>query len=149
VIERKARWERALACTRAELLLEICFALVLLAVGFAIRPRLSSLVLVAVGLVAGALVHTCNRLVLAQTPFALSIDWDSDPRPSAPPRSTAAGLVVAVLNVVGIAVVYLAAGRTWRSLVPFFGGMFLAYALIAAGQRLVLESDFARRVAGL
>jgi hypothetical protein len=147
VIERRARWERALACTRTELLLESGLALAMLSAGLAIRPRLSTILASLVGLAAGVVVHTSNRLVLGQPPIRRAVEWEKDPPATAPPRATTAVMFVAALNVVGVAVVYLATG-TWKSLIAFFGGTFLAYAVIALAQRYFLERDFTHRFAG-
>jgi hypothetical protein len=146
--ERRSRWEKALACTRTEILLEALLATVLLVLGIALRPGRSTVLVIVGGLGAGLFVHVCNRLVLAQPPFLRRIDWGVDPRSAAPQRSHTSGLLVAVLTAVGIGVVYTAAGRTWTALIAFFGGSFLAYALIALLQRIFLERDFVRKTAG-
>jgi hypothetical protein len=148
VFERRARWERALACTRAELALGFCLAAALLAIGLSLRPHASSLAVAVAGFLVGLLAHTGNRLVLGQSPLWLKIDWESDPEAVRLPRGVVAGVLVAALTAVAVAIVYLAAGRTWKSLVALFGGMFLAYALIAALQRVLLDRDFAHRFAG-
>ncbi len=147
--ERRSGWENALACTRTEVLLEAFLALVLLALGTSLRPNPSTVLVIVSGLGAGLFVHICNRLVLAQPLFLRRIDWGVDPRPPASQRSHASGLLVAVLTAVGIGLVYVAAGRTWIALIAFFGGSFLAYALIALLQRIFLERDFVRTTAGL
>jgi len=149
VAERRSGWEKALDCTRTEILLEAFLAATLLALGIALRPVRSTILVIVGGIGAGLFVHVCNRLVLAQPPFLRRIDWGVDPRPAAPQRSHASGLLVAVLTAVGIGVVYAIAGRTWIALIAFFGGSFLAYALIALLQRIFLERDFARKIAGL
>ena len=146
--ERLSGWENALDCTRTEILLETFLAVVLLALGIALRPDRATVFVITGGLGAGLFVHVCNRLVLAQPLFLRRIDWRDDPRPSPPQRSHASGLLVAVLTAIGIGVVYTAAGRTWTALIAFFGGSFLAYALIALVQRILLERDFARNNAG-
>jgi cyanate permease len=146
VVERRSSWEKALDCTRTEILLEAFLAVVLLALGIALRPVRSTVLVIAGGLAAGLVVHICNRLVLAQPLFLRRIDWGVDPRPAAPRRSHSSGLLVAVLTAVGIGVVYTAAGRTWIALIAFFGGWFLAYALLALLQRIFLERDLARRI---
>lgn len=146
--ERRSGWENALDCTRTEILLEAFLATVLLALGIALRPDRSTVFVIVGGLGAGLFVHVCNRLVLAQPLFLFRIDWRVDPRPAAPQRSHASGLLVAVLTAVGIGVVYTTAGRNWTALIAFFGGSFLAYALIALFQRILLERDFAREIAG-
>jgi hypothetical protein len=145
VAERRARWEKALDCTRTDVLLEAFLACVLLTVGIALRPVRSTTWIVSGGLGAGLIVHIFNRLVLAQPPFLFRIDWGVDPKPAAPGRSQSSGLLLAVLTAIGIGVVYLAAGRTWTALIAFFGGSFLAYALIALSQRICLERDFVRK----
>ena len=145
--ERRSGWENALDCTRTEILLEAFLAAVLLAFGIALRPVGSTVLVIAGGFGAGLFVHVCNRLVLAQPLFLRRIDWGVDPRPATPQRSHTSGLLVAVLTAVGIGVVYTAAGRTWIALIAFFGGSFLAYALIALLQRILLERDFARKTA--
>ena len=48
--------------------------------------------------------------------------------------------------VLALAAVYTATGDAAASIIAFFGGMFLAYALIAAAQRYYLERDFTRRL---
>jgi hypothetical protein len=146
VIERRARWERALNCTRTEFLLGGYCALILLGVGIALRPRLSTALVAAAGLGAGLIVHACNRLALAQPPLLHRIDWESDPQPASPRRSHAAAFFVSALTIVAIGIVYLATGRTWTTLFAFFGGSFLAYALMALVQRIFLERDFARKI---
>lgn len=146
--ERLSGWERALDCTRTEILLETFLAAVLLGLGIALRLDDSTVFVIAGGLGSGLFVHVCNRLVLAQPIFLCKIDWGADPRLAAPERSHISGLLVAVLTAIGIGVVYTAAGRTWTSLIAFFGGAFLAYALIALFQRVLLERDFARNGAG-
>lgn len=143
--ERRSSWENALDCTRAEILLEAFLAAVLLALGIALRPVRSTVLVITGGFAAGLFVHICNRLVLAQPLFLRRIDWGVDPRPAAPRRSHSSGLLVAVMTAVGIGVVYTAAGRTWTALIAFFGGSFLAYALIALLQRIFLERDLARK----
>jgi hypothetical protein len=148
VAEQLSGWENALDCTRTEILLETFLAAVLLALGIALRPDRATVFVIAGGLGAGLFVHVCNRLVLAQPLFLCNIDWGVDPRPATPQRSHASGLLVAVLTAIGIGVVYTAAGRTWTALIAFFGGSFLAYALIALLQRVFLERDFARRTSG-
>jgi hypothetical protein len=148
VNERRSGWEKALNCTRAEILLEAFLAAVLLVLGIALRPNRSTILVIIGGLGAGLSVHVCNHLVLAQPLLPRRIDWEVDPRLAAPQRSHASGLLVAVLTAIGIGVVYTAAGRTWIALVAFFGGSFLAYALIALFQRIFLERDFARKTAG-
>jgi len=149
VDERRAGWEKALDCTRTEILLEAFLAAILLVLGIALRPDHSTIFVIIGGLGAGLFVHVCNHLVLAQPLFLRRIDWEVDPRPAAPQRNHASGLFVAVLTAVGIGVVYAAAGRTWTALVAFFGGSFLAYALIALFQRIFLERDFTRKTAAL
>ena len=99
-----------------------------------------------VGLAAGFFVHSCNRLVLAQPPLARRVEWEREPSSPSAPQSISAGLLVAVLTLLIIAAVYISTGDATESLIDFFGGMFLAYALIAAAQRFYLERDFARRV---
>ncbi len=145
---RLSDWERALDCTRSEILLETILAAVLLALGSALRPDRSTVFVIAGGLGAGLFVHVCNRLVLAQPIFLLGIDWGVDPRPAAPQRSQISGLRVAGLTAIGIGIGYTAAGRTWTALSAFFGGSFLAYALVALLQRVLIERDFARNGAG-
>lgn len=146
--ERLSGWERALDCTRTEILLETFLAAVLLGLGSALRPDRSTAFVIAGGLGAGLFVHVCNRLVLAQPIFLLRIDWGADLRPAAPRRSHISGLLVAVLTAIGIGIAYTAAGRTWTALIAFFGGSFLAYALVALLQRVLLERDFAHNVPG-
>lgn len=146
MVERRARWERALNCTHTELLLGIYCAAVLLGVGIALRPQMSTALVAAAGLSAGLIVHACNRLALAQPPFLRRIDWESDPQPVSQSRGFAAVFLVSVLTVLAIGFVYLATGRTWTTLIAFFGGSFLAYALIALAQRFFLERDFFRSI---
>lgn len=146
MVERRARWERALGCTRTEFLLGAYIAVVLLGLGIALRPRPSTAWVVAGGLVAGLAVHACNRLALSQPLLLRRIDWKADPHPAPPGRSSVAAFLVAVLTVVPIGVVYLSTGNNWTALIAFFGGSFLAYALIALLQRVYLERDFARRL---
>jgi hypothetical protein len=146
VIERRARWERALNCTRTELLLGIYCAAILLGVGIALRPESSTGLVAVAGLSAGLIVHVCNRLALAQPPFRRRIDWESDPQPASSRRSNAATFLITALTILAIGCVYLATGRTWTTLIAFFGGSFLAYALIALGQRVYLERDFVRNI---
>jgi hypothetical protein len=148
VIERRLRWERALGCTRSEVLLEFYLASIPLLTGIALHPQVATAFVIAAGFGAGAVVHLCNRLVLAQPPFLRRIDWEHDPDPPAPERSFAAGLLVAVFTVAAIGAVYLSAGRNWTVLIAYFGGSFLALALIALFQRIVLERDFVRIAKG-
>lgn len=149
MIERRERWERALACTRAQLVLELCASVAFLACGVALRPRPSSALIALVGLAAGFIAHSCNRLVLAQPPLVRRIDWDSEPRSPSPPRNFSAGLLVAVLILLALAAVYTETDGAATSLLAFFGGMFLAYTLVTAAQRSFLERDFARRLSAL
>jgi hypothetical protein len=148
VNERRSGWEKALNCTRTEILLDAFLAAFLLVLGIALLPNRSTILVIVGGLGAGLFVHVCNHLVLAQPLFPRRIDWGVDPRPAAPRRSHASSLLVTVLTAVGIGVVYTAAGRTWVALAAFFGGSFLAYALIALLQRIFLERDFARKISG-
>ena len=147
--ERRSGWETALDCTRTEILLEAFLAVVLLVLGTALRPDRTTVLVIVGGFGAGLFVHVCNRLVLARPLFVRRIDWRVDPRPAAPQRSHVSGLLVAALTAVGIGVVYTSAGRTWIALIAFFGGSFLAYALIALLQRIFLERDFVRSISGL
>ena len=146
MIERRARWERALSCTREQLVLEICSSFVFLAAGIGLRPRPASALIVFVGLAVGFVVYSCNRLVLARPPLARRVDWESEPRSPSAPRSFTAGLLVALLTVLAIAAVYTSTGDAPESFIAFFGGMFLAYTLITAAQRFYLERDFTRRL---
>ena len=151
MIERRARWERALSCTREQLVLEICSSLVFLAVGIGLRHLLSSALIVLIGLAWGFIVHSFNRLVLAQPPLARRVEWESEPRSPSAPRSFAAVLLVVVLNLLAIVGLYTSTGdaaAAAASLFAFFGGMYLAYALIAAAQRFYLERGFARCLSG-
>jgi threonine/homoserine/homoserine lactone efflux protein len=148
VIERRARWERALACTREQLVLEICSSLVFLVAAIGLRPRPSSALVVLFGFAVGIVVHGCSRLLLALPPLVRKVEWDSEPRSPSPARSFSAGLLVAVLTLLAIAAVYTSTGHAVAGLFAFFGGMFLAYTLITAAQRFYLERDFARRLSG-
>jgi hypothetical protein len=148
VIERRARWERALACTRQQLVLEICSSLVFLVAAIGLRPRPSSALIVLFGFAVGVVVYGCNRLVLALPPFVRRVEWGSEPHSPSPPRSFSAGLLVAVLTLLAIVAVYKSTGHAVASLFAFFGGMFLAYTLITAAQRFYLERDFARLLSG-
>jgi len=141
----RTRWEQALACTRPQLVLEISSSLVLLGLGIALRPRPSTALIMAVGLAVGIVLHVCNRLALAQPPLLRRVDWESEPRLPSPRRSITAGLLVAVGTALAIAVVYQLTGKTLTSLLALIGGVFGAYALIAAAQRFYLEREFARR----
>ena len=142
----RARWERAFACSREQLVIEICSSLVFLAVAIALRPRLSSALIALTGLAWGFVVHSGNRLVLAQPLLVRRFERDSEPRSPSVPRSFSAGLLVAVLSLLAIAVVYTTADHAVASVFAFFGGMFLAYALIVAAQRFYLERDFERQL---
>lgn len=144
MIERRARWERALACTRGQLGFDICASFCFLALGVGLHPRLSSAVIVLVGFVGGFIVHTCIRLVLALPPFARRVDWESGPRVHSTPRYFATGLLVMVLFVPAGAVVYTSTGDPDKSLFALIGGMSLAHALITAVQRFYLDRDFMR-----
>ena len=143
----RTRWERALACTRPQLALEICCSLAALGLGIGVRPRPSTALIVAVGLAEGFVLHVANRLVLAQPPFLRRFDWENEPLSPPPDRSSLAGLLVAAVTALSIAAAYLLTGETLASLPAFIGGIFLAYALVAAAQRFYLERDFERRFA--
>ena len=143
----RTRWEQALACTRPQLALEISCSLVLLGLGVGIRPRLSTALLIAIGLAEGFVLHVCNRLVLAQPPFLRRIDWESEPLSPPPDRSSTAGLLIAASTAFSIAAVYLSTAKALASLPAFVGGIFTAYALVSAAQRFYLERDFERRFA--
>jgi hypothetical protein len=147
MIERRARWERALACTREQLVFDICSSLIFLTSGIGLRPRPSSALIVLFGFAVGVVFYGCIRLVLALPPLARRVDWESEPRLPSTPRCFAAGLFAAVLIIVlVIAVVYFPTDET--SVFAFVGGMFPAYALITAAQRFYLERDSARRLSG-
>jgi len=147
MIDVQARWERALACTRPQLALEIASSLALLALGTVLRPHASTALVAAVGLAEGAVLYVCGRLVLAQPPFVRRVDWESDPVSPPSDRSSTAGLLVVAATALSIAVVYLLTGKRLETLPAFVGGVFAAYALIASAQRFYLERDFERRFA--
>jgi len=148
VIERRARWESALSCTREQIVSEICFSLLFLALGIGLRPRLSSALIVLFGLAGGFIFHICIRLVLTQPLLARRVDWESEPRVHSTPRLFTAGLLATVLIVLIAAAVYTSTGDAPTSMFALVGGMSLAHTLITAAQRFYLERDFARRLSG-
>ena len=147
MIEVRARWERALACTLSQLALEIVSSFALLGLGDVLRPRASTALVAAIGLVEGAVLYVCGRLALAQPAFVRRVDWESDPVLPSPDRSSTAGLLVVATAALSIAVAYLLTGKRLEILPAFVGGIFAAYALIASAQRFYVERDFERRFA--
>jgi hypothetical protein len=146
--ERRSLWENALSCTRSWVLVGGLLALVLLAVALGLRPRASTAVVVGAGLAAGVVVHALNRLALSQPVLARRIDWESVPAPSKPLQSVISGALLAAAMLAAIVAVYVATGRSSTALIAFFAGTFLAYAFIALVQRILIERDFARYLAG-